>query len=77
MAERSSDLSTLGGRIRAARQDLAMHQAELAERVGVTERTVRNWESGARLPRMRKLGEIAAALDVQASWLMEAEAVAA
>jgi len=39
---------SLSDRIRAAREAAILSQAELAERFGVSERTVQNWEAGAR-----------------------------
>lgn len=43
-----------------ARREANLTQAELAEMVGVTTRTVQNWEAGTRQP-FRRLAEIAIA----------------
>jgi len=37
--------------VRQAREKLGFSQAELAEAVGVTTRTIQNWESGASSPK--------------------------
>lgn len=36
--------------IKKIRTDLGVTQAELAKRLGVSERTVQNWESGTTIP---------------------------
>jgi transcriptional regulator with XRE-family HTH domain len=37
--------------VRQAREELGLSQAELAEAVGVTTRTIQNWEAGASSPK--------------------------
>ena len=55
----------LKDRIRRAREAAGMTQAELAERVGRDQKTVRNWEAG-RVPR-NAIGAIERALGVNLS----------
>jgi len=43
-------LNTLGDRIRARRIDLGLFQSQAAERIGVHEQTVTNWERKATQP---------------------------
>lgn len=50
-------MSDVGDRIRSARESLNLSQEDLAERVGVSKRTVGNWERGASDPR-HALGKI-------------------
>ena len=42
-----------------------LSQAELAERVGVTEVTIHSWETGKRVPRLGNLRRLAEALGVK------------
>jgi len=49
---------TLGGRIRKRRIELKLYQKELAILVGVSEDTIRNWESNRRVPRRKLLQKI-------------------
>lgn len=49
------------GQVRRAREEAGLTQAELARRIGVTPRTVWNWEWGHREPRgkyLRLLAEV-------------------
>lgn len=45
----------LGKRIRERRDGLQLTQREAAKRLGVSERTLQNWEAGAAFPRRRHL----------------------
>lgn len=49
----SLDPKALGDQIRSAREALGYNQHEFAERVGVTNRTVGEWERGRRPPQKR------------------------
>lgn len=53
----------LSERIRRAREDKGLTQEQLAEAVGVSQRTIGNWERGASVPRNR-LGRLENILDV-------------
>lgn len=64
-----SDDSSIGERIRLARKDAGLNQAELALKVGVSQPSVANWESGVHDPRRLMLGKIADALKVSPEWL--------
>lgn len=46
----------------AARVNAGLTQKELAEKCGVSESTIINWESGKSLPNMRKLNTLEHAL---------------
>jgi transcriptional regulator with XRE-family HTH domain len=63
--------ASIGARIRQARKALSLNQAELAERVGVTQPAVANWESGVHDPRRLMLAKIAEALSTPLDWLAE------
>lgn len=60
---------SIGDRIRHARKDAGLNQADLAERVGVSQPAVANWESGVHDPRRVMLAKIADVLNVSPAWL--------
>jgi transcriptional regulator with XRE-family HTH domain len=64
-----SEPRSIGDRIRHARKEAGLNQAGLAERVGVSQPAVANWESGVHDPRRLMLAKIADALNVPADWL--------
>jgi DNA-binding transcriptional regulator YiaG len=61
------DLSTLteqlAADIRKARDDAHLSQVELAERLGVSPRTLQNWEAGIGLPQPKHRRRLAAFLN--------------
>jgi transcriptional regulator with XRE-family HTH domain len=59
----------VGQRIKRARRAGGLQQKELAQIVGVTEKTVSNWEIGEHSPH-RKLADIATALSVSEASLL-------
>lgn len=56
--------SDFSSRLKALRQARNLSQEELAKRLGVSQGSVGNWESGFSTPPMRKMGVIADALGV-------------
>ena len=48
---------TFGEKIREARKKLNMSQDDLAEKIGVSGRTITSWETGRALPRTRNVYE--------------------
>ncbi|MDO4351305.1 MAG: helix-turn-helix transcriptional regulator [Eubacteriales bacterium] len=62
----------LGNQIRANRIRRRLTQERLAESLGVTAQAVSKWESGASLPHISLLPELAAVLDVNIDELFEA-----
>jgi PAS domain S-box-containing protein len=62
----------VGRRIARARKEAGLTQEELAERVGVTRRSIQGWEAGAIAP-YRHLDELAAALGRRREWLVAEE----
>ena len=60
---------SIGERIRSARKDMGLNQADLAVRVGVSQPAVANWESGVHDPRRLMLAKIAEALRVSPEYL--------
>ncbi len=60
---------SIGDRIRHARKEAGLNQAELAARVSVSQPAVANWESGVHDPRRVMLAKIADVLRVSPAWL--------
>jgi transcriptional regulator with XRE-family HTH domain len=60
---------SIGDRIRHARKESGLNQAALAERIGVSQPAVANWESGVHDPRRVMLAKIAGVLRVSPEWL--------
>lgn len=56
--------------IRQARKSRGLTQAELAEQLGLSEMTVRRWESGQRSPRMEEIQKLAVVLGVPVTELL-------
>lgn len=65
----SQEPLSIGDRIKNARKKAGLSQTDLAERVGVTQPAVANWESGVHDPRRLMLAKIAETLKVSAEWL--------
>lgn len=67
---RDPRLIEVGSRIKSARLRLGMEQKQLAEILGVNEKSVSNWEIGLYSPH-RHIGPLAAALGVSEVWLWQ------
>lgn len=61
----------MGPRLRVARENAALTEAELARRVGVTVRSILAWESDKAIPRANRLQMLAGILGVTLTWLLE------
>ena len=63
---------TFGDRLRKARRDAGLSQTEMAYRLGTTDKSVANWESGASKPRdlITTAQLIEEATGVSAEWLV-------
>jgi transcriptional regulator with XRE-family HTH domain len=60
---------SIGDRLRHARKEKGLSQTDLAERIGVSQPAVANWESGVHDPRRVMLAKIADVLSVSPEWL--------
>lgn len=69
---RDPRLVEIGDRIKTARLEKQLEQKHLAELVGVTEKTVSNWEIGLHSPH-NSIREISAALGVSESFLLHGQ----
>ena len=67
---RDPRLLEVGGRIKRARLAAGLEQKDLAELIGVTDKSISNWEIGLFSPH-RSIGALSAALGVSESWLWE------
>lgn len=63
---------TLGARIAAARGELS--QADVAERLGVSRRTLQRWEHGVNEPTVSTVCRLAATLGCDLQWLLTGRA---
>jgi repressor LexA len=62
--------TSIGERLRAARENKEMDQASLAGKVGVVTRTLQRWEKGEQIPDGLAITRIAKATNVQPTWLL-------
>jgi HTH-type transcriptional regulator, cell division transcriptional repressor len=62
--------ATLGDRLAAAREAAGLGQADLATRLGVRAKTLRDWENDQSEPRANRLQMLAALLGVSLRWLL-------
>jgi repressor LexA len=60
----------VGGRIQKARRGAGLTQAELAVKIGEKNTTISNWEKGVSRPDIDALRDLAAALSVDADYLL-------
>jgi repressor LexA len=65
--------STIGERLRAARESKELDQTTLAEKIGVATRTLQRWEKSEQVPDGVAITRIAKATAVQPSWLLTGE----
>lgn len=63
-------MDNLHKRIKSTRVSLGLSQANLAQKTGVSQPTVANWENGSHVPRQSVLEKIADVLNVSALWLL-------
>lgn len=73
----ASQKSTIGQRIKQAREAKGLSAKQLARLVGVETGTVYKWEADKALPRPENAQQAAAELDVSLSWLLALEPVEA
>lgn len=64
------DKATFGDRVTDAREAVGLSQAELAKRLGMKLRTLKEWEDDLSEPRANKLNMLAGVLNVSLRWLM-------
>ena len=65
-----------GGTIKSLREDRSMTQAELADKIGVSSKTVSKWETAKGLPDITLLQPLAEALGVSVIELMNGQPIA-
>jgi repressor LexA len=62
--------STIGERLRSARDAADLDQARLAEKIGVVTRTLQRWEKGEQIPDGVSITRIAKVTGVHPAWLL-------
>ena len=65
--------TTIGDRLREARESKEMDQSTLADKAGIATRTLQRWEKGEQVPDGVAITKIAKATNVQPSWLLTGE----
>ena len=65
--------TTIGERLREARENKEMDQATLSGKIGVVTRTLQRWEKGEQIPDGITITRIAKATNVQPTWLLTGE----
>lgn len=71
--EKSSFLTTFGGRLKTARKGRGISQEELAPRIGVTKDTLSRYERGEVAPTAEVIFLAVVQLGVSADWLLTGE----
>jgi len=69
----SAETATFGDRVAGAREALGIGQPELARRLGIKVKTLRDWENDVAEPRANKLQMLAGVLGVSIMWLLNGE----
>lgn len=69
----SNEAATFGDRVAAARDAMALSQADLARKLGVKLKTVQGWEDDLSEPRANKLQMLSGVLNVSLMWLLNGE----
>lgn len=69
----TEEIATFGDRVVAARDAMGMTQSQLARRLGIQLKTLRNWEEDRSEPRANKLQMLAGMLNVSIIWLMSGQ----
>jgi repressor LexA len=65
--------STIGDRVRQARENKELDQATLSDKIGVVTRTLQRWEKGEQIPDGVSITKIAKATSVHPHWLLTGE----
>jgi len=65
--------TTIGERLRMARENKEMDQASLAGKAGIVTRTLQRWEKGEQVPDGVAITRLARATSVHANWLLTGE----
>lgn len=68
-----ADTATFGDRVAGAREAIGIGQPELARRLGVKVKTLRDWENDLGEPRANKLQMLAGMLGVSIMWILTGE----
>lgn len=67
------EIATFGDRVVVAREAMGMTPNQLARRLGIQAKTLKNWEEDRSEPRANKLQMLAGMLNVSIIWLMSGQ----
>ena len=67
------DVNKIGNQIKKIRKEKGLSQAELAEKVGVSDKTISKWETGIALPNLMDVRLLCDALDIRIDNLLSQE----
>jgi transcriptional regulator with XRE-family HTH domain len=67
------ETASFGERLRQARRDAGYSQEQLGERLHLSDRAVRSWETGEKGPRLKRLRQIAEVLGKPLQWFFGVE----
>lgn len=67
------DVNKIGNQIKKIRREKGLSQAELAEKVGVSDKTISKWETGIALPNLMDVKSLCDALDIRIDNLLSQE----
>jgi len=65
--------TSIGDRMRAARENKELDQSTLADKLGVVTRTLQRWEKGEQVPDGVSITKVARTTGVQPTWLLTGE----
>lgn len=63
-------MEAIGARIRRARESQGLRQEDLADKTGIMQKTISNYENGVSYPNSVNLTKISDVLEVSADWLL-------
>jgi len=66
-------VATFGDRLEAAREAKGLTRESMAEKLGVREKTIKNWENDGAMPRGNRIQMLAGMLNVSMVWLISGE----
>lgn len=75
MTKSPADITTLGGRIRFAREAAGLTQDDIAKHFGINRVSVTQWEQNVTMPSIERVPGLAALLQTDMHWLLNAQGV--
>ncbi|CAB4128026.1 HTH_XRE domain containing protein [uncultured Caudovirales phage] len=69
LAQRASDLNSIGRRLEASREAQGLRLTDLADQSGVAKNTLSNWEAGTKRPSLDQVALVLPILRVTLDWV--------